>query len=294
MMDLLQSLFSWTFFTQCLEMTVPLALAALGGVVSERSGVINIALEGKLLVGAFTACLGSYYGGFWVGVLAGIGGGMLFAALYALAVIRFRADQIVCGVALNMIAFGLTRYLLEAIFESSANSPRVPGLDVIWKEPLFYLIVALILAFAFLFERTAFGLRVAAVGERPDAADALGVSVVRVRTLAVLSAGALAGLGGAWLCLDHEAFSSGMSAGGGFIALAAVIIGKWRPKFAACACLLFGFTGALAYVIQNVPAIDIPNELSSLFPYVVTIITVAGFVGRSPAPRAIGKPWTGE
>jgi simple sugar transport system permease protein len=280
-----------TFVALVLSLTVPLVMAALGGVVSERSGVVNLALEGKLLIGAFTACLGAHVGGVVLGIVCGMAGGLLFATLHALVVVRFRANQIVAGIALNLMAFGLTRFLLGAIFGSTANSPQTPGLDGVFANPFFYVLCVVVLGVILLVHRTAFGLRMRAVGEHPDAAFALGVSVTRVRALAVLLAGALAGLGGAWLALDHEGFTSGASAGRGYIALAAVIMGRWRPGLAALACLLFGLADALQYQSQNLTSIEVPSELASLFPYVITLIAVAGVMGRSRPPKAIGEPW---
>jgi simple sugar transport system permease protein len=287
------------FAAQVLRITVPYAMAALGGALSERSGVVNIALEGKLLLGAFWAAVGAYHGnqllGPWaavpLGALFGVAGGVALAALHALVVIRFRADQIVSGVALNILALGLTRYLLSVLFGSTANSPPTPGFEgSLLANPLLWAICALCVAVHVMLFRTAFGLRVRAVGEHPEAADALGVSVVKVRWLAMLAAGALAGLGGAWMALENRGFVGGMSGGRGYIALAAVIMGKWRPGLAAVACLIFGIADAVQLNLQA-SQVGVPNELAHLLPFAICMIAVTGFMGRSRPPAAVGKPW---
>jgi simple sugar transport system permease protein len=290
--DLLATIFTLAFATQVLRITVPYAMAALGGVVCERSGVINIALEGKLLAGAFAAALVSYESGsVALGVAAGIGAGMLVAGLYAIAVVRFHADQIVAGVAINMLMYGLTRYLLKIAFGSTANSPTTPGIggDVL-ETWVFWLVVAVAIVVYVAIAKTAAGLRLRAVGEHPEAADTLGVSVPRIRYTAVIVAGGLAGLGGAWLALSNHGFVAEMSNGRGYIALAAVIMGRWRPQWAVAACLLFGFAEALQLNMQA-SAIGVPGELAQMFPYVLTMIVLAGFMGRARPPAALGTPY---
>jgi simple sugar transport system permease protein len=292
MSDVLGSILSLAFLAQMLRITVPYTLAALGGTLCERSGVINIALEGKLLIGALAAAIGAHYSGsVFVGAIAGLGAGVVFAGIYGLAVIRFRADQIVSGVALNLLALGLSRYILKLTFDSTANSPVTPGFEGhVLANPMFWLVVALVVALQVGLYRTALGLRIRAVGEHPEAADTLGVSVHNIRWIAVLAAGALAGLGGAWLALSNQGFVAEMSGGRGYIALAAVIMGKWRPAAAAAACLLFGFAEALQLNLQAVN-IGVPRELLQTLPYVLTMVALAGFIGRSRAPAAIGQPY---
>jgi len=295
MAELLTSLLSVAFLVQLLRITVPYALAALGGVMSERSGVINIALEGKLLVGAFTATIGAYYtGSIAVGLATGVAGGVAVAALYALVVVRFRADQIVAGVAINMMAYGLTRYLLKIPFDSTSNSARHVSLSGgVFADPVFWLVCALVAGVWLLYARTAFGLRVRAAGEHPEAVDTSGVSVVRLRWKAVLLAGGLAGLGGAWLSLGNGEFAAEMSAGRGYIALAAVIMGRWHPLYAVAACLFFGFAGALQLLLQS-QGVGVPSELVGTLPYVLTMIALAGFIGRSRPPAALGKAFEND
>jgi len=294
-MDLLSNIFSFAFLVAVLGITVPYAMAALGGSVSERSGVINIALEGKLITGAFCASVGAYYGGsIYTGALAGIAGGVFVAGLYAIVVIRFRADQIVAGVAINMMAYGLTRFLLKLSFpslKSTQNSPAHSGFGHnVFLNPVFWLVVACVVAVYVLIARTPFGLRVRAVGDHPEAADTLGVSVNRIRWMSVLLAGGLAGLGGAWLSLDLGRFTAEMSNGRGYIALAAVIMGRWRPLAAVAACLMFGFAEGLM-VEMKTSSLGVPKELLEMFPYVLTMITLVGFLGAAKAPKALGKPY---
>jgi simple sugar transport system permease protein len=285
---MIATLLSLGFFAAVVRITVPYALAALGGTLSERSGVINIALEGLLLIGAFSATIAAYAGhGAVAGVVGGIAGGVVLAALYALLVVTLRGDQIVCGVALNLFADGLTRFLLKATFDSSSNSPRIDAWGHVGAR-LIALTVALVALVHVVLYKTPFGLRLRAVGEHPAAAASLGVRPARIRWAALLCAGALAGLGGAWLAADQRQFVAGMSNGRGYIALAAMIFGKWRPAWAAAACLLFGVAEALQIALQAA-GVGVPGWAVQMLPYVLTMITLAGFIGRSQAPRALGK-----
>jgi simple sugar transport system permease protein len=285
---MIATILSLGFFAAVVRITVPYALAALGGTLSERSGVINIALEGLLLIGAFTATLGASIGhGAIAGVVGGVAGGAAFGALYALFVVTLRGDQIVCGVALNLLADGLTRFLLKATFDSSSNSPRIDAWGHVGTR-LIALTVGLVALLHVVVYKTRFGLRLRAVGEHPEAAESLGVRPARVRWAALVAAGALAGLGGAWLAADQRQFVAGMSNGRGYIALAAMIFGKWRPAWAAAACLLFGLAEALQIALQAA-GVGVPGWAVQMLPYVLTMITLAGFIGRSHAPRALGR-----
>jgi general nucleoside transport system permease protein len=282
------TLVSLGFCAAVVRITVPYALAALAGTLSERSGVINIALEGLLLFGAFSATIGAWAGhGAIAGVLGGVAGGVALAALYALLVVTLRGDQIVCGVALNLFADGLTRFLLKTTFDSSSNSPRIDAWGHVGTR-LIALTVALVALVHVVVYKTPFGLRLRAVGEHPAAAASLGVRPARIRWAALLLAGALAGLGGAWLAADQRQFVAGMSNGRGYIALAAMIFGKWRPAWAALACLLFGLAEALQIALQAA-GVGVPGWAVQMLPYVLTMVTLAGFIGRSQAPRALGK-----
>ena len=285
---MIAALFTLGFAAAVVRITVPYALAALGGTLSERSGVINIALEGLLLAGAFSATLGAFYGhGALLGILGGVLGGVVVAALYALLVVRLGGDQIVCGVALNLFVDGMTRFWLKATFDSSSNSPRIDA----WGHvggPLIVLTIGLVALVQLAVYRTPFGLRLRAVGENPEAARSLGVDPAGVRWQALLAAGALAGLGGAWLAADQRQFVAGMSNGRGYIALAAMIFGHWRPARAAAACLLFGLAEALQITLQAA-GVGVPAWAVQMLPYVLTMVTLAGFIGRPTPPAALGR-----
>lgn len=300
------------FLVQTLRIATPYLLAAAGGILSERAGVIALTLEGWMLTGAFTAALGSHYSGSpWIGLACGLAGGLLAAALHAVACIRYRGNQVVVGIAVNLLAVGLTRFFLRLAFDSSSNSPRVAGFD--WFEraagaspetgsaggggfvhlveslanPLVVLGILALVFVTWLLDRTPFGLRLRAVGEKPEAATSLGVSVDGVRWIAVLSGGLLASLGGTYLALEQHQFTDSMTAGRGFIALAAVIFGNWEPRRVAVACLLFAAAETLQIQLQGLQLI--PSQFVEMIPYVLTIVAVAGVVGRSTPPAALGK-----
>lgn len=286
------------FVAQTIRIAIPYLFAASGGVVAERAGVVSLTLEGFMLTGAFAATLGSYYSGSpWIGVLCGIGGGLLFGLIHAVASIRYRADQIVVGIAINLLAVGLTRFFLLMAFDSSSNSPRVTGFGgaadggaltaALLRNPLVWLGLLAIPAVAWLVHYTPFGLRVRAVGEHPEAAETVGVPVRRVRYFAVALSGILAGLGGVYLALDQHQFTDSMTAGRGFIALAAIIFGRWEPVRAGLACLLFAAAETLQIQLQGMQGI--PSQFVQMIPYVLTIVAVAGVVGRAVPPMALGK-----
>lgn len=281
------------FLTQMIRIAIPYLFAASGGVVAERAGIISLGLEGFMLSGAFGAVLGTHYSGSpWVGVLTGIMGGLIFSLIHAVATIRYRADQVVVGVAINLLAIGVTRFFLKLAFASSSNSPRVAGFGGNIKaagfdNPLLWLGLLIAPVVAFLIYRTAFGLRVRASGEHPEAALSVGVSVVRVRYMAVAISGILAGLGGVYLALDQHQFTDQMTAGRGFIAISAVIFGRWDPVRAALACLLFAAAETLQIQLQGQHAIA--SQFIEMIPYALTIIALAGVVGRAVPPAALGR-----
>jgi len=292
------------FVASTVRISVPYALAAVGGTLSERGGVINIALEGILLLGALGYVLGAYYSGNpWVGLLAAAFAGLLTAALHAIVTVQFKADQITSSLGINLVAFGLTRFILKSIFGSSSNSARVaglpdigplariPGLGTLLGNPMVWIAVILVVIAHVVLFKTPFGLRLRTVGEHPETAATLGLSVAKLRTAGVLLSGVLAGLGGAWLAADQRSFTDGMSGGRGYIALAAMIVGKWSPKGAALACLLFGFCEALQIKLQGQA---IPNEFLQMLPYAVTMIVLAGVIGRARPPAAVGVPYDAE
>jgi ABC-type uncharacterized transport system permease subunit len=279
------------FLAQTLRIAVPYLFAANGGVIAERSGVVSLALEGFMLGGAFGAALGSYYtGSAWVGVLTGLLTGLAFAAIHAICTVRFRANQVVVGIAINLFAIGVTEVILKLLFDSSSNSPRVEGFASGasgWLNPLVWLGLMVPFIMALVLYRTTFGLRVRAAGEHPEAAESLGIRASMVRYAAVGISGILAGLGGVYLALDQHQFTDKMTAGRGFIALAAVIFGRWDPWRASAACLLFAAAETLQIQLQA--AGQIPSQFVAMIPYVLTIVALAGVVGRSVPPAALGR-----
>lgn len=284
------------FLAQTLRIAVPFLFAAAGGALSERAGVVALALEGFMLGGAFGAIVGTHYTGSpWIGVVSGIAAGLVLGGMHAVASIRFKADQVVTGVAINLFTVGVTRFFLDLAFNSSSNSPRVAGFGgevvsgtlALVSNPLVWLGAVTIPVLAWVISRTTFGLRVRAVGEHPQAAASVGVPVARVRYAAVLASGALAALGGVYLALDQHQFTDNMTAGRGFIALAAVIFGRWQPVRVGIACLLFA--AAETMQIQLQAAQLIPSQFVAMIPYVLTIVAVAGVVGRSQGPAALNR-----
>ena len=279
-----------------LRLATPLVLAALGGLFSERAGVINIALEGIMLAGAFAAAAMTYATGSpWVGLMSGMAAGLLIAAIHAVACIRYRADQVVSGTAINILMFGVPGFLSGALFLSSGSTPQLPKEQLIPNAPMVLAALLVPLTWYVLY-RTPFGLRLRSVGENPAAADAAGVSVASIRYAGVLLSGVLAGIGGAYLSIGQSSlFTRNMTSGRGFIALAALIFGKWRPVQTMLACLLFGFTEAISIQMQGVVKLpsgeDIPVQFIQIVPYVLTIVVLAGFIGQSRPPRALGVPY---
>lgn len=291
---------------QTLRISVPYGLAAVGGAMSERGGVINIALEGILLLGALGYVLGAHYtGSAWAGLVAAVFSGLLAAGVHAFVTVTCRADQITSSIGINLAALGLSRFILKEVFGSSSNSSRVAGLpqwDVpllgqipfigpLFGNPLILLAVVLFAAAHFVLFRTRFGLRLRSTGEHPEAVATLGLSVAKLRYAGVLLSGVFASLGGAWLAADQRSFTDGMSGGRGYIALAAMIVGKWNPLGAVAACLLFGLCETLQIRLQGG---TIPNEFLQMLPYVVTMVVLAGAIGRAHPPAAVGVPYEAE
>ena len=296
-LKIMNEIFNVAIIYSTIRLATPLLLAALGGMFSERAGVINIALEGLMLAGAFTAAAITHYSGSpWVGCSLAILAGVAVAYIHAVASIRFRADQVVSGTAINILMLGVPALLSGAFFLSSGSTPQIPKENLIPWTPVVLAFALVPLTWYVLF-RTPFGLRLRAVGENPGAADAAGVSVTRMRYAAVLLSGALAGIGGAYLSIGQSSlFTRNMTSGRGFIALAALIFGKWRPGQTMLACLLFGCTEALAIQLQGVKfgEEEIPNQFIQIIPYLLTIIVLAGFIGRARAPRALGLAYQKE
>jgi simple sugar transport system permease protein len=274
----------------------PLLFAALGGFVCERSGVINIALEGLMLMGAFAAASAAYAtGNPWIGMAAGMMAGVIFAAIYAFSVIPLRSNQIVAGTAINLLAAGSSPFLCKVFFGSGRSTPSVEMGARFQSAPM-WIALALVGVASLWARYTPSGLWVRFAGENPEALAAAGVRVNRVRWFAVLTSGALSGLGGASLSIFlASSFSQNMTAGRGFMALAALIFGKWRPIPAALACLLFGLTDAMQIRLQGVVlwgSEAVPVQFIQILPYVVTVLVLAGFVGQSRAPKSLGLPYS--
>lgn len=313
-------------FFGLLEMTIrlstPLILAALAGLFVERSGVVDISLEGKILSAAFAAgAVAAVTHSPWLALLAGMGAAVLMAMLHGFVSVTYNGNQLISGLAINTIASGLTPVLGLAWFEQGGATPQLddasrfreihwPGVEAVQDIPLIgliykhvisghsllvYMTVLIIPLVTWFIYRSRFGLRVRAVGENPHAADTAGVSVAKVRYIALFWGGILCGIAGTFLAISiNSGFAKDMSAGKGFLALAALIFGKWRPGSAVIGCLLFAFFDALQIRFTGVslPVVGImPSQIFEVIPYVLTVLLVAGFVGRAVAPKAIGVPF---
>jgi general nucleoside transport system permease protein len=289
-------------------LALPLIFGALAGVLCERSGVVNVAIEGQLLMGAFAGALfGSMSGSVWVGLVAAALGGAFISLLLAVFAIRYLVDQVVMGIVLNLLAVGLTGFLYERLMQTDAATYNQPphfgnwSIPVLSKIPVIgpaifesniflYLALVLVLVIHFALFRTRWGLRTRSVGEHPTAADTLGVRVLALRYRNVLLAGMIAGIGGASYTLALYTFSKNMIGGKGFIALAALIFGRWSPTGALLAALFFGFADQLGTYLSAINSV-IPSDFLAMLPYLATILAVAGLVGRVRAPAADGKPY---
>jgi general nucleoside transport system permease protein len=289
----MKAIFNISLLFSTVRLSTPLLLAALGGMFSERSGVINIALEGIMLAGAFTAAAITHLAGNpWVGLLAAIAAGGFIALIHAVATIQFRADQVVSGMAINILMIGVPPLLSGAFFESTGSTPQIPRSQLLPHAPI-VIAFALVPISWYILYRTRYGLRLRAVGENPVAADTAGVSVTALRYSAVILSGILGGIGGAYLSTGQSSlFTRNMTAGRGYIALAALIFGKWRPVQTMLACLLFGFAEALSIQMQGVT--PMPVQFVQMIPYVLTMIVLVGFIGASRPPRALGIAYQKE
>ncbi|ASS67719.1 ABC transporter permease [Paenibacillus sp. D51F] len=313
-MDLLAQLINTT-----LVFSTALILAALGGIFSERSGVVNIGLEGLMIVGAFSAAVFTYFssewgfggGSPWFGLLMAVVCGVIFSLLHAVASITLKANQVIIGVVINILALGATIYLVKSLFDGQGQSENltgiaftkwnIPGLsdipfigEALFKAyPTTYICYVLVFLSWFVLYRTRFGLRLRAVGEHPGAADTVGISVTKYRYIGVMLSGAFAGLGGAAISLTTTYdFSHTTISGQGFIAIAAIIFGRWHPIGAAGAALFFGFAQALRFQAQLFEwSKAIPNEFLYMLPYVLTLLLLAFAAGKNRAPAAAGEPY---
>ncbi|MCV2865301.1 ABC transporter permease [Defluviimonas sp. WL0075] len=308
-----------------IRLATPLLLACLAGLYSERSGIFDIGLEGKMLMAAMcTGAVAALTGSVWLGLLAGIAGAVIFAAIHGVASITFRGNQLISGVALNFVASGITVLIAQSLFHQGGRTPPlsggarfnpitlpfaeslsgVPIIGPLYSEvlsghgALVYIALLAVPATWWVLYRTRFGLRLRAVGENPASVDTAGISVVRLRYAAVVITGILCGLAGAYMAAGLQAgFGKEMTAGRGYIALAALIFAKWRPWYALMATMLFGFFQALALrpdVIKKTVGFDVPVPALDALPYILTVIVLAGFVGRAIPPRAGGEPYVKE
>jgi general nucleoside transport system permease protein len=298
-------LFVIDLLASSLRLATPLIFCALAGVLAERSGVIDIGLEGKMLFAAFAAAAVGVVSKSWpLAMLAAIAVACALSALHGFACVTYQGNQVITGLAINIIAAGLTVVLGIAWFKQGGQTPQVPdavrfkemlSIPLLGQNALVYVALILVFAVWWLLFRTRFGLRLRAVGENPAMVDAAGVSVAGTRYLALMGNGALCGLAGCYLVLaQNAAFAPHMTAGRGFMALAAMIFGKWHPVGALWACLLFGFLDALAIRLQGtkLPGIgEIPVQFIQALPYLMTVILLAGFIGKAVAPRALGSPY---
>ena len=307
-----------------LRLATPLLFACLAGLFSERSGIFDIGLEGKILVSAFmSASVAAFTGSVWIGLLGGLGASLFMALLHGVASITFRGNQLISGVAINFLAAGITVIIGESWFGLGGRTPQlegaarfqelslpfaeslsgVPVIGPIYAELLsghtllVYVGLAAVVATWWVLFRTRFGLRLRAVGENPESVDTAGISVIRLRYSAVVIAGVLCGLAGTYLATGLAAgFVKEMSAGRGFIALAALIFAKWRPGYALLACLLFGLLEAIGNRYQNIDllGVQVPTQFMQALPYILTVVILAGFVGKAIPPRAGGEPYVKE
>lgn len=308
-----------------LRLATPLLLACLAGLFSERAGIFDIGLEGKMLMAAMSsAAVAALTGSVWIGLLAGIAGSMLFALVHGLASITFRGNQLISGVALNFVASGITVLVAQDLFGQGGRTAPLEGAarftainlpfaeslrDLPILGPLYaevisghtFLVYAALLLVPlswWVLYRTRFGLRLRAVGENPASVDTAGISVIRLRFAAVMITGILCGLAGAYMSTGLQAgFGREMTAGRGYIALAALIFAKWRPWYCLWATLLFGFLQALALrpdVLKNALGLSIPVPALDALPYILTVVVLAGLVGKATPPRAGGEPYVKE
>jgi ABC-type uncharacterized transport system permease subunit len=302
------SLFGIGFLTSTIRMSTPLILGGIGAVFSERSGILNLGIEGTMLMSAFAAAATSFFtSNPWLGVLGGALTGAIIGLLHVFMCTKFKANQTVIGTGINIMAMGIPPLILAAIWGNPGSTPAVPTLraisipglanipvigDIIGKQnPLTYLALILVPASTFFLFKTKTGLRIRAIGEHPLAADTLGVDVFALQYLCLILCGIFAGIGGAYLSICQiSMFVKGMTNGRGFMAMAAMIFGNWKPKGVLIASLLFGLADSLQMSIQTA-GWGIPTDLLLCLPYVITIIVLAGFVGKAVPPKHVGKPY---
>ena len=302
-MDLFSSLISFSFLTQVMRLMTPYYLGASGANFSERGGVINISIEGFMNLSAFSfAFFSIYLGNITAGFILAILVNIIFSVLFSLFTVNLKINQIVTGVGFNLLIAGVTKFLLVLVFQSSSNSERfngipdinflknIPFIGNIISDPLTLFCIALIFLSDFVLYRTKFGLRLRSAGENPKAAESLGIKVRIYKIYGILISGVLSSLGGIWLASNQNSYSDGMIAGRGYIALAAMIIGKWKPVNIFFACLMFSAFEAFEISLQ-ISGMDIPTQLIQMLPYLITILVLIGFIGKTRPPAADGVPY---
>ena len=292
-----------------IRLSTPITLAAIGATVCERAGIVNIAMEGLMIIGAFFAAVGAYFSGNpWIGLLLGVTAGTVFSLLHAAATVTLHLDHVVSGAVLNILSFGIVEYLMVLTFGHPGTTDpiqrsltdfrfvvpilsKIPvlGRAIFSQTPIVYFSFLLVIALAVFMRKTKLGLHIRAAGEHPLALATIGVSVTKIRYLAIAISGFTSGLAGAYLSIENSVtFTEGMTNGRGFIALAANISGGWTPVGSFVAALFFGFADALQVRFQIAKILPVPSEVFIIFPYVATIIAVAGLVRRSKPPKALG------
>lgn len=300
-MEIISSILTFAFLAQVLRLTTPFYLGATAATFSERGGIINISIEGFMNLSAFSfAAFSIATGSALIGLILSIIINLIFSFLFSIFTVRLKINQIVTGVGFNLLIAGLTKFLLVLIFKSSSNTERIEGLpdivifksipflDTVFPDYISIFCYALIFISTFTFFRTKFGLRLRSAGENPWAAESLGVDVRKYKMYGVLISGFLSALGGIWLASNQNSYSEGMIAGRGYIALAAMIIGKWNPVNVFFACLLFSAFEAFEITLQ-ISGTNIPSQLVQMLPYLITILVLIGFIGKTRPPAADGK-----
>ncbi len=299
----MSGVFSLTMLAETLRIAAPYTCAAMGGIWAERSGVVQIGLEAVLLTSAFTSVAVAHAtGSAFVGLAAGMMAGATISLAHALLVEKAKVHAMVSGIALNLLAYAATRLALRGLYDSASNSPGIEGfrfgpvgadgislLGRVLSDPVTLAAIAVTVATPWVLAKTRFGLRVRAAGENPEAVTAVGLSVTKIRCLALLVSGAACGLGGVHLAFDQHRFESGMSNGRGFIALAAVVVSGWRAGYAAMACIAFGALEALQIVLQDRLSGSKGGDLIQLLPYVATLVVLGFAAGRRSAPKGLGR-----
>ncbi|MBV6479298.1 MAG: hypothetical protein HGGPFJEG_02069 [Ignavibacteria bacterium] len=302
-MDLISSILSITFLTQVFRMMTPYYFGANGANFSERGGVINISIEGFMNLSAFSfAMFGIISGNIFFSLLIAITINLIFSILFSWFTVKLKINQIIAGVGFNLFIAGLTKFLLMLIFGSSSNTHRFEGIsdiDIFKKipiiggivsDPLTLFCILLVFVSNFILYKTRFGLRLRSAGENPEAADTLGVRVRQYKFYGIMLSGILSALGGIWLASNQNSYSEGMIAGRGYIALAAMIIGKWKPVNIFFACLMFSAFEALEITLQ-ISGTNIPTQLIQMLPYLITILVLIGFIGKTRPPAADGEAY---